>query len=67
MIAPLAKFIDWLAIQTGELVSPADDRRNPRPAEAIQFLNNSDFLAVRRPRLQPHPTLADAAPVRQRD
>jgi hypothetical protein len=52
MIAPLAKFIDWLAIQTGELVSPADDRRNPRLAEAIQFLNNSDFLAAPRPLLQ---------------
>jgi hypothetical protein len=48
MTAPLAKFIDWLAIRTGELVSPADDRRNPRLAEAIQFLNSSDFLAAPR-------------------
>jgi hypothetical protein len=49
MIAPLAKLIDWLAIQTGELVSPAGDRRNPRLAEAIQFLNSSDFLGAPRP------------------
>jgi hypothetical protein len=49
MIASLAKLIDWLALQTGELVSPPDDRRNPRLAEAIEFLNSPDFLAAPSP------------------
>ncbi len=46
MIAPLAKFIDWSALQMAAAVVPL--RHAPRPkwklAEAIEFLNGTDFF-----------------------
>jgi hypothetical protein len=45
MIAPLAKFIDWSALQMAYAISPS--RHAPRPEwkleEALQFLNGPDF------------------------
>jgi dienelactone hydrolase len=44
MIAPLAKFIDWSAIQILTLRMPPPDGRNPRLEEALQFLKGPDFI-----------------------
>lgn len=47
MIAPLAKFIDWCALQAAAvfLVSARRcDQGNARLAEAIEFLNGSNFI-----------------------
>jgi dienelactone hydrolase len=47
MIAPLAKFIDWYAIQAASvfLISARKcDRSNFRLAEAVEFLNGPDFI-----------------------
>jgi pimeloyl-ACP methyl ester carboxylesterase len=43
MIAPLAKFMDWSAVQAVTLMMPAD-LSNPRLEEAIQFLKGPDFI-----------------------
>lgn len=43
MIAPLAKLIDWSAIQAVALMLPAN-AGNPRLEEAIQFLKGPDFV-----------------------
>ena len=46
MIAPLAKFIDWSALQMAYVVAPL--RHAPRPKwkleEALEFLNGPDFI-----------------------
>jgi hypothetical protein len=46
MIAPLAKFIDWSALQMAYVVAPL--RYAPRPKwkleEALEFLNGPDFI-----------------------
>ncbi|HVM61652.1 MAG TPA: hypothetical protein VMV72_12385 [Verrucomicrobiae bacterium] len=46
MIAPLAKVIDWSALQMAYVVAPL--RRAPRPKwkleEALEFLNGPDFI-----------------------
>ena len=47
MIAPLAKFIDWYAIQVASvlLISARErDRSNSGLAEAMEFLTGPDFL-----------------------
>ena len=46
MIAPVAKFIDWSAIQIGAMLEPPPNRRNPRLEEALQFLKGPDFISV---------------------
>lgn len=47
MIAPLAKFLDWSAIQYVALMMPANTfTRNPRLEEAAQFLQGPDFIPV---------------------
>ena len=43
MIAPLAKLMDWSAIQVVALMMPAD-AYNPRLEEALQFLKGPDFV-----------------------
>jgi hypothetical protein len=46
MIAPLAKFIDWSALQMAYVVAPL--RHVPKPKwkleEALEFLNGPDFI-----------------------
>ena len=44
MIASLAKFIDWSAIQVSTLREPPADGQNPRLEEAFRFLNGPDFI-----------------------
>src|SRR5579864_7509175 len=46
MIAPLAKFIDWSALQMAYVVSPVRHAPEPkwRLAEALEFLNGPDFF-----------------------
>jgi dienelactone hydrolase len=44
LIAPLAKFIDWSAIQVLALLMPRLDGRNPRLEEALEFLMGPDFI-----------------------
>lgn len=45
MIAPLAKFLDWSAVQATTLLLPANLYRNdPRLEEALAFLNAPEFL-----------------------
>jgi pimeloyl-ACP methyl ester carboxylesterase len=44
MIAPLAKLIDWSAIQALTLREPPADGRNPRLEEALEFLKGPDFI-----------------------
>jgi pimeloyl-ACP methyl ester carboxylesterase len=47
MIAPLAKLIDWCALQAGSvlLISARKcDRGNTKLAEAVEFLNGPDFI-----------------------
>ena len=43
MIAPLAKLIDWWAIQAATLMMPANDL-NSRLEEALKFLKDPDFI-----------------------
>jgi len=43
MIAPLAKLMDWSAIQVMTLMMPAIEHE-PRLEEAVQFLNRPDFV-----------------------
>ncbi len=45
MIAPLAKFLDWTAIQAVTLMMPAE-ADNPRLEEALEFLKGADFVPV---------------------
>ena len=44
MIASLAQFIDWSAIQVLAMLGPRDHERNSRLEEALQFLNGPDFI-----------------------
>jgi pimeloyl-ACP methyl ester carboxylesterase len=45
MIAPLAKLLDWLAVQASTLKLPANFyRNNPRLEEALEFLNGPEFI-----------------------
>jgi dienelactone hydrolase len=44
MIAPLAKFIDWSAIQALTLLDLNNNGLNPRLEEALQFLKGTDFI-----------------------
>jgi pimeloyl-ACP methyl ester carboxylesterase len=44
MIAPLAKFIDWAAIQALTLLELNNNGQNPRLEEALQFLKGPDFI-----------------------
>ena len=44
MIAPLAKYLDWWAIQFLTRMLPPALGSNPRLEEAIQFLNGPDFI-----------------------
>lgn len=45
MIAPLAKLLDWLAVQATTLVLPANFyKNNPRLEEALELLNAPEFL-----------------------
>ncbi|HLH54230.1 MAG TPA: alpha/beta fold hydrolase [Verrucomicrobiae bacterium] len=43
MIAPLARFLDWSAIQAVTLMMPAQSG-NPRLEKAIEFLKSPDFI-----------------------
>jgi pimeloyl-ACP methyl ester carboxylesterase len=45
MIAPLAKLMDWSAIQVTTLMMPANEH-NPRLEEALQFLKSPDFVST---------------------
>src|SRR5579859_7295247 len=45
MIAPLAKSLDWSAIQAVTLMTPAQSD-NPRLEEAIEFLKIPDFVSA---------------------
>jgi pimeloyl-ACP methyl ester carboxylesterase len=52
MIAPLAKYIDWWAIQVLAMLIPPANARRPRLEEALQFLKRPDFIpAESQPRL----------------
>src|SRR4051812_30196086 len=48
MIAPLAKFVDWSALQMAYVVAPL--RHAPKPKwkleEALEFLNGPDFISA---------------------
>ncbi|HSY17580.1 MAG TPA: alpha/beta fold hydrolase [Candidatus Acidoferrales bacterium] len=44
MIAPLAKFIDWSALQAMTWRTPRDNGQSPRLEEALQFLKGPDFI-----------------------
>lgn len=46
MHAPLAKLIDWCAIQVTSRRVPKTDSRSLRLAEAVQFLKGSDFISA---------------------
>ena len=56
MIAPLAKLMDWLAIQAVTLIMPAQ-AADPRLEEALAFLNGPEFI----PDVIPHPVLCRTA------
>lgn len=43
-MAPLAKLMDWTAIQIVAMMTPADALNNPRLEEALHFLNGPDFV-----------------------
>ena len=46
MIAPLAKFLDWSAVQATTLLLPANFyRNNPRLEDALEFLNAPELLS----------------------
>ncbi len=63
MLAPLAKLLDWLAIQVRwgprvkSLLKTRQPGSNPRLEEALQFLNGPDFIPVEsvpaRPEFEP--------------
>jgi pimeloyl-ACP methyl ester carboxylesterase len=44
MIAPLAKLMDWLAIQAVTVMMPPDYMQSPRLEEALKFLKGPDFI-----------------------
>ena len=46
MIAPLARFLDWSALQMASVVAPVRDvpESKWRLAEALEFLNGPDFV-----------------------
>lgn len=44
MIAPLAKFIDWSAIQAATLKIPSANVHNPQLEEALKFVKRPDFI-----------------------
>ena len=44
MIAPLAKFLDWSAIQAVTLMMPSDFTQPPRLEEALEFLKGPEFI-----------------------
>ncbi len=44
MIAPLAKYLDWWAVQFVTLTLPPASGQNPRLEEALQFLKQPDFI-----------------------
>jgi len=44
MIAPLAKMMDWSAIQVTTLMMPANEQK-PRLEEALRFLKGPDFVS----------------------
>ena len=44
MIAPLAKFIDWSALQVMTRRTPRDDGQSPRLEEALQLLKGPGFI-----------------------
>src|ERR1700733_6431660 len=51
MIAPLAKFIDWCAIQAASVLlisARRCDRSNSKLADAIEFLNGPDLIPAER-------------------
>jgi len=47
VIAPLAKFIDWLFIQKTCRRMPPIDGRTLRLQEALQFLKGPDFIPAK--------------------
>jgi hypothetical protein len=44
MIAPLAKLMDWSAIQAVTLMMPPDCMQRPRLEEALEFLKVPEFI-----------------------
>jgi len=44
MIAPLAKLMDWSAIQAVALMMPSDFMQPPRLEEALEFLKGPEFI-----------------------
>jgi pimeloyl-ACP methyl ester carboxylesterase len=44
MIAPLAKLMDWSAIQAVALMMPSDFMQPPRLVEALEFLKGPEFI-----------------------
>jgi pimeloyl-ACP methyl ester carboxylesterase len=44
MIAPLAKFLDWSALQVTSMRRPFNSGQSSRLDEALQLLNGSDFI-----------------------
>jgi pimeloyl-ACP methyl ester carboxylesterase len=44
MIASLAKFLDWSAIQAVAMMKSAEELNNPRLTEALELLKSPDFL-----------------------
>jgi dienelactone hydrolase len=44
MIAPLARFIDWSAVQALTVLELNNSGQNPRLEEALQFLKGPDFI-----------------------
>lgn len=44
MIAPLAKFLDWSAIQVLTMMLPPFNAQKPRLEEALEFLNGPEFI-----------------------
>jgi dienelactone hydrolase len=44
MIAPLSRFIDWSAFQIFSLMLPPGHAQNPRLEQALQILNQPDFI-----------------------
>jgi pimeloyl-ACP methyl ester carboxylesterase len=45
VIAPLAKLIDWSALQAATMWIPLADEQNPRLEEALKFLAGPEFIA----------------------
>ncbi len=44
VVAAVAKFIDWSAIQVLTIRTPRDNGQSPRLEEALQFLKGPDFI-----------------------